>query len=251
MGRLQDKVAIITGATSGIGQAAAGLFAEEGAKVVLASRRVDVGQELAEEIRAKGGEAVFVAADVAKIADHRKLVDTAVSTWGRLDIAFNNAGMVEETVEIQDMSEEIWARTIDVNLTGVFLAMKVQIPALLAAGGGSIINTSSVGGLIGSPWIPAYSAAKHGVIGLSKSAALALAARNIRVNALCPGGTHSDMFDHIIEDPEIHRAMVENHPIGRFADPIEQARVALFLASDDSSYMTGTVAVVDGGLTAR
>jgi NAD(P)-dependent dehydrogenase (short-subunit alcohol dehydrogenase family) len=247
--RLGGKVAIITGATAGIGEASAKLFAEEGAKVVAAGRRADLGRKVVAEIADAGGEAIFIEADVSKFADHCRLVDAALETWGRLDVAFNNAGTAHPHADIQDFDENVWNWVVQVNLTGVFLAMKAQIPALLKSGGGSIINTSSVGGLIAAPGGSAYQSAKHGVIGVTKVAALELATKNIRVNALCPGGTLTDMFRSWIEtDDEVRKEVLADHPIGRFAEPIEQARAALFLASDDSSYITGVALPVDGGL---
>lgn len=247
--KLSGKVAIITGATAGIGGASAKLFAAEGAKVVAAGRRADLGAKVIDEIVEAGGEGVFVEADVSKSADHQKLVDVALERWGRLDIAFNNAGTAHEHCDIQDFDEEVWNWVVQVNLTGVFLAMKAQIPAMLKSGGGSIINTSSVGGLIAAPGGSAYQSAKHGVIGLTKVAALEVAKKNIRVNALCPGGTLTDMFKSWINiDDSVRQAVLDDHPIGRFAEPIEQARAALFLASDDASYITGVALPVDGGL---
>ena len=252
MNRLLGKVAIITGANAGIGAAAAKLFAAEGAKVVASARRADLGAKVVEEIISAGGDAVFISGDVTKLADHQKLVDAAFQKWGRLDIAFNNAGIGHPRSDIQDFDEEIWNDVIKVDLTGVFLAMKAQIPAILKSGGGSIINTSSIGGLVAHPGSSAYRAAKHGVIGLTKVAALELAQKNVRVNALCPAGTMTDMFDSLLKSNDAMRVqMLADHPIGRFAEPMEQARVALFLASDDSSYMTGVALPVDGGFTVR
>ncbi|MBP2302100.1 SDR family NAD(P)-dependent oxidoreductase [Azospirillum picis] len=249
MGRLQDKVAIVTGGNSGIGRAAALLFAREGASVAVAARREAEGRAVADRIVREGSKAIFVRTDVAVADDHRKLVDATVAAFGRLDLAFNNAGMAQSGTAIADLGEDEWNRVIAVNLTGVFLAMKHQIPAMLEAGGGAIVNTSSVGGLVANPGLSAYQASKHAVIGLTKVAALELAQRNIRVNAICPGGTRSEMFDQWTADPAVNAQVLAAHPIGRFSDPAEQAEAALFLLSDKASYVTGVALPVDGGMT--
>ena len=252
MNRLKDKVVIVTGANAGIGAASARLFAAEGAKVIASARREELGQQVVEDITARGGEAVFVQGDVSSFADHKRLVEIALDRWGRLDVAFNNAGTGHARANIEDFDEEVWNSVLQVNLTGVFLAMKAQIPALLKSGGGSIINTSSIGGLVANGGSAAYRAAKHGVIGLTKVAALELAKRNVRVNALCPGGTLTDMFQTLLsKNPGIESDLLAELPMGRFSDPMEQAAVALFLASDESSYMTGVALPVDGGFIAR
>lgn len=204
---------------------------------------------MADQIVADGGQAIFVRTDVAVAADHRHLVETTVKAFGRLDLAFNNAGTEQFGQSIVELAEEEWDRVLRVNLTGVFLSMKYQIPAMLAAGGGAIVNTSSVGGLVATPGLSAYQASKHGVIGLTKVAALEYATQNIRVNAICPGGTRSEMFDRWIADPAVNAQVLAAHPIGRFSDPLEQAEVALFLLSDQASYVTGVALPVDGGLT--
>ena len=247
MGVLEGKVAIVTGATAGIGAATARLFAAEGAKVVLAARREDLGQEVAASIRAEGGEAVFRQTDVALAEDHAALVATAMETWGRLDIAFNNAGINHMPALIADFDMDVWKQVFDVNLTGVLLAMKYQIPALIASGGAAIINNSSVAGLQAYAGLAAYCASKEALISLTRVAALELAPHGIRANVLCPGGTETPMF---VGSGEEFRGSVKSlTPLARFADPVEQARVALFLASEASSYMTGAVLPVDGGLT--
>lgn len=246
---MQDKVVIVTGGTSGIGRAAAQLFAREGANVAVAARREEEGDAVAAQIVADGGRAIFVRTDVSVSEDHRNLVESTVEAFGRLDLAFNNAGTEQFGQSIADLDEDEWDRVLRVNLTGVFLSMKYQIPAMLASGGGAIVNTSSVGGLVANPGLSAYQASKHGVIGLTKVAALECATQNIRVNALCPGGTRSEMFDRWVEDPDVHAQVIAAHPIGRFSEPIEQAEVALFLLSDAASYVTGVAMPVDGGLT--
>ncbi|WP_437850230.1 SDR family oxidoreductase [Sorangium sp. So ce363] len=250
MGRLQEKVALITGGNMGIGKAAALLFAQEGAKVVIAARRVAEGERTAAEIVARGGEAIFVPTDVSRASDCAAMVAAAVKRYGRLDVAFNNAGVEQVIKSLPELEEDEWDRVIDINLKGVFLSMKFQIPEMLKAGGGAIVNTSSVGGLVATPGLSAYVTSKHGVIGLTKAAAIDFAARNVRVNAICPGGTHTAMFDRWIKDGAMEQHVLASHPIGRFADPIEPARVALFLASDEASFVTGVALPIDGGLVA-
>ena len=249
MARLLDKVVIVTGGNSGIGRAAAQLFAREGARVVVAARRQEEGRAVAEQIVREGGKAIFVRADVSVADDHRNLIAATLQAFGRLDLAFNNAGTEQFGQSIAELAEEEWDRVLTVNLKGVFLAMKHQIPAMLATGGGAIVNTSSVGGLVATPGLSAYQASKFGVIGLTKVAALECAKQNIRVNAICPGGTRSDMFDRWTADPEVNAQVLAAHPIGRFSDPREQAEAALFLLSDAASFVTGVALPVDGGLT--
>ena len=249
MDRLKGKVVIVTGGNAGIGRAAAQLFAREGASVVVAARREKEGREVSDGIVRDGGKAIFVGMDVAVADDHRNLVARTVDAFGKLDLAFNNAGTEQFGQSIVELAEEEWDRVLAVNLKGVFLGMKYQIPAMLAAGGGAIVNTSSVGGLVATPGLSAYQASKHGVIGLTKVAAMECATQRIRVNAICPGGTHSEMFDRWIADPVVNAQVLAAHPIGRFSDPMEQAEVALFLLSDAASFVTGVALPVDGGLT--
>lgn len=249
MSILANKVVIVTGGNMGIGKAAALLFAREGASVAIAARREDEGQAVADQINGDGGRAIFVRTDVASAADHKALVDKTVASFGRLDLAFNNAGTEQFGSSIVDLDEEEWDRVVTVNLKGVFLSMKFQIPAMLAGGGGAIVNTSSVGGLVAAPGLSAYQSAKHGVIGLTKVGALEYAKHNIRINAICPGGTRSEMFDKWTAIPEVNDHLLAAHPIGRFAQPDEQAAAALFLLSDAASFITGVALPVDGGLT--
>ena len=247
MKRLNGKSALITGGNAGIGRAAALLFAREGACVAIAARRILEGEKVVEEIRATGGTALFVQTDVSSASECQLAVARTAAAFGKLDIAFNNAGVEQFGTNIVDLEEEEWDRVLSINLKGVFLCMKYQIPEMLKAGAGSIINTSSVGGLVATPGLAAYQASKHGVIGLSKVAALEYARHNIRVNALCPGGTTTDMFNHWLAFPGMAEKLLGAHPMGRFADPIEPARAALFLASDDASFITGVALPVDGG----
>ena len=249
MGRLQDKVVVVTGGNAGIGRAAALLFAQEGARVAVAAQREDEGRAVTERIVRDGGQAIFVRTDVAVADDHRTLIEKTVDAFGRLALAFNNAGTEQFGQTIVKLAEDEWDRVLAVNLKGVFLGLKYQIPAMLASGGGAIVNTSSVGGLVATPGLSAYQASKHGVIGLTKVAAMECAGQNIRVNAICPGGTRSEMFERWTSDPAVHAQVLAAHPIGRFSDPAEQAEAALFLLSDAASFITGVALPVDGGLT--
>lgn len=250
MPSLINKIAIITGASSGIGRAAAKLFAAEGAKLVLCARGKLALDGVAGEIRERGGEAVTVAGDVKDEAVARALVEAARDTFGGLDIAFNNAGTVGEMAPVPDISVAGWRETLDTNLTSAFLAAKYQIPAMLAQGGGSLIFTSTfVGHTVGFPNLGAYAASKAGLIGLVQVIAAEFGAKKIRANALLPGGTDTPMGREVINTPEI-RSFVEGlHALKRLAEPEEIARSALFLASEASSFMTGAALLVDGGMS--
>lgn len=245
---LTNKVAIVTGASSGIGRATAKLFAEEGAKVVVAGRRQAELDVLVAEIADADGAAIALAGDVRDEAYAKALVDLAVGRFGGLDIAFNNAGSVGQMGPVPDMSLETWHETIDTNLTGAFIGAKYQVPALLERGGGSLIFTSSfVGRTAGMPGMAAYAAAKAGLIGLTQVLAAEYGAQGLRVNALLPGGT--DTPGATTTTPEA-RAFVEGiHALKRMAQPQEIARSALYLASDASSFTTGTALFADGGVS--
>ncbi len=250
MGQLSGKVAIVTGASSGIGYESARLFAREGAKVVAAARRHDALDALIEAVASEGGEAVAVAGDVRDEALARTLVDTAVGRFGGLDIAFNNAGAVGEAATLPELSVRAWQDALDVNLTSAFLGAKHQIPAMLARGGGSIIFTSTfVGYTAGFPGMSAYAASKAGLIGLTQVIAAEFGARGIRANALLPGGTDTPMGRAVANTPEA-RAFIESlHALKRLALPEEIARSALYLASDASTFTTGAALLVDGGVS--
>lgn len=253
-GKLAGKSVIVTGAGSGIGEAIAVLFAQEGARVVVADLDVEGGQRTVERIVHEGGEAIFVKVDVSRAAEVEQLVRTAVERYGRLDIICNNAGIGVAAV-CHETSEADWDRTIAVDLKGVFLGCKYAIPYMLAQGGGVICNTSSVAGQVGVLNRAAYCAAKAGVLGLTKSIAIDYAEKGIRCNALLPGTVHSPWIGKILAqqpDPEgERRRMAARQPIGRMGTPEEIARAALYLCSDDSTFVTGTGLVIDGGLTAR
>jgi NAD(P)-dependent dehydrogenase (short-subunit alcohol dehydrogenase family) len=248
--RLEKRVAIITGAGSGIGRASALLFAKEGAKVVVADFVRDSGQQTVSLIKNEGGESTFVESDVSHAADAQRLVNTAIETYGKLDILFNNAGInLEKTVT--ETSEDDWNRVINVNLKGVFLCSKFAIPEMIRNGGGAIINTASIRGLVGQYHLAAYCASKGGVVLLTKAMALDYGQDNIRVNCVCPGGIETPMhkaFLATLAHPEREtEEMLKKIPLGRIGEPEDVARVALFLASDESAYLTGLAIPVDGG----
>jgi NAD(P)-dependent dehydrogenase (short-subunit alcohol dehydrogenase family) len=248
---LEGKVGLVTGGTSGIGRDTALLFAKAGAKVVVAGRRELEGQENIELIRAAGGDGLFVKTDVSKAAEVETLVQKVVDGFGRLDIAFNNAGIEGVWAPIIRQSEEDFDRTIDINLKGVWLCLKYEIRQMLKQdGGGAIVNMASTTGLVGSAGAAAYSASKHGVIGLTKTAALENAKSGIRINAVCPGFTETPMADRIFRVPAVHKYVLSCHPIGRFGKPAEIAEAVLWMCSDRASFMTGQSLVLDGGFLA-
>jgi NAD(P)-dependent dehydrogenase (short-subunit alcohol dehydrogenase family) len=253
MARFDGKVALVTGGTSGIGKAAAIAFAREGAKVVLSGRREREGLAVAEEIRTAGGIAHFVQADVAKEADVRRLVDETVAKLGRLDVAFNNAG-VESLGPITEATEADYRRLFDVNVWGVLASMKYEIPAMLKTGGGAIINTSSIAGHIGLAGAGIYVATKHAVEGLTKTAALEYARQGVRVTAVAPAAIETDMIDRFVggsRESDQGKGVAAMHPVGRMGKPEEIAEAVLYLASDAAKFTTGTSLAVDGGWLAQ
>ena len=248
----QNKVVLITGATSGIGKVSALAFAKAGAKVIVSGRRETEGQGVVAEIKAAGGEATFVKADVAVEADVAALVAKAVATYGRIDIAFNNAG-VEITGPIVDATEADYRRVFDINVWGVLTSMKHEIPVMLKQGAGVIINTSSVAGHVGMGGASIYVASKHAVEGLTKSAAMEYAKQGIRVNAVAPAAIETDMLDRFTGggNEDALSYMRSLHPVGRLGRSEEIANAVLFLASDAASFITGTSLNVDGGFLAQ
>jgi NAD(P)-dependent dehydrogenase (short-subunit alcohol dehydrogenase family) len=241
--KLADKVALITGAASGIGRATALLFAREGARVVVVDINQNGGQDTVETIRQGGGEAIFVLADVTSAADAERMVKTAVETYGQLDILFNNAG-VAHRASVDECSVEDWDRVIAINLKGVFLGSKYAIPVMKRQGGGTIINTASGAGLVGTVRSPAYCASKGGVVLLTKQMAIDFARDNIRVNAICPGAVDTPLMEIIFREmsddlAEGKRIYEERLPRGRMLAPEQVAHAALYLACDESGFMTG------------
>lgn len=247
----EGKVAVITGGSSGIGRATAIAFAAEGARVAIGARRAAESEETIRQIKAQGGEAIFVSTNVTRADQVQNLMDTAMSRWQRLDYAFNNAGIGGTPfVPIPDYAEQVWDDVINVNLKGVFLAMKYEIPHMLKSGGGAIVNMSSVAGLIGGPIGIAYYASKHGVIGATKAAAMEYAQKGIRVNAVCPAVIPTALSAGVFEGDNEARALAL-HPMGRFGTTEEVADAVVFLCSNKASYITGHALPVDAGLLAR
>jgi NAD(P)-dependent dehydrogenase (short-subunit alcohol dehydrogenase family) len=252
MGRLDDKVAIVTGASTGIGRATALAFAREGAAVAIADVDAERGPRVAEEIGGAGGKAIFVATDVADDAQVAHLVERTVVELGGLDVAFNNAGIEGAQAPTHECAPENWARVLAVNLGGVWSCMRHEIPRMLERGAGAIVNCSSVAGLVGFPGIPAYTASKHGVIGLTKAAALEYAETGIRVNAVCPGVIATEMVERFTHgDPDALEQLTAAEPVGRAGRADEIADAVVWLCSAEASFVTGHALAVDGGFVAR
>jgi NAD(P)-dependent dehydrogenase (short-subunit alcohol dehydrogenase family) len=251
--RFEGKVALITGGSSGIGRAAALAFAREGARVVVAARRSEPGEETAQLIREAGGEGVFFRTDVSRRTQIEALVEQTLATYGRLDLAFNNAG-IEGTpfVPTADYAEETWDEVIAINLKGVWLCMKFEIPPMLQQGGGVIVNMSSVAGLVGGHIGAAYYASKHGVIGLTRAAALEYAGQGVRVNAVAPAVIRTPMADRfLLRDAESEARSAAAHPLGRVGTPEEVAGAVVWLCSDAAAFITGHALPIDGGFVAQ
>lgn len=252
MATLSGKVALITGGTSGIGKATAIALAQAGAKVVVAGRRQVEGEETIRQIQALGGEGFAVPADVSKEPDVQMLIEKIMTHYGRLDIAFNNAGVEQDPTPLAEQTEATYDRIMDINVKGVWLSLKHEIPALLKSGGGAIVNTSSVLGLVGGAMVPIYTASKHAVEGLTKSLALEYVSQGIRVNAVSPGPIQTEMFDRLSKaNPEAIEQIIAGEPMGRMGTPEEVANAVLWLCSDASSFVTGQSISVDGGIVAQ
>jgi NAD(P)-dependent dehydrogenase (short-subunit alcohol dehydrogenase family) len=243
-----NKVAIVTGGSFGIGQATAVAFAQRGAKVVVADLVEDKEQQTMNFIRSAGGEGIFVACDVSKGPHVKSLIDKTIATYGRLDYAFNNAGIEGAMASTHECTEENWDKVVSVNLKGVWLCMKYQIPQMLKQGKGVIVNNSSVGGHIGFPGLPAYVSTKHALLGLTKTAALENATKGLRINAVCPGVIKTPMVERMIaENKDLEKQFLAMQPIGRMGKPSEVAEVVVWLCSDSASFITGHSLQVDGG----
>jgi NAD(P)-dependent dehydrogenase (short-subunit alcohol dehydrogenase family) len=245
---MQGKVALVTGGSSGIGKATALAFARRVAKVVIASRGQEKGEAVVEEIKGLGGEALWIQTDVSQAEQVEALVKRTIETYGRLDYAFNNGGSGGMGGWVADIQEADWDATIDGYLKSVWLCMKFELIEMLKLGQGAIVNNSSVDGQRAFPWDPVYSAAKHGVLGLTKSAALQYAAKGIRINAVCPGWIRTPPVEDMIRhNPESKHGMLQHQPIGRLGEPAEVAEAVVWLCSDSASLIVGTALAVDGG----
>lgn len=246
--QMEGKVALVTGGSSGIGQAAALAFAKEGAKVVIANRTQTTGEAVVQAIKQAEGEASWIKADVSQAGQVEAMIRKTIDTYGRLDYAFNNAGSGGKGGWTAEIKEVDWDQTINGHLKSVWLCMKYEIREMLKLGGGAIVNNSSVDGMRAFPWDPAYSAAKHGVIGLTKSAAMQYAGKGIRINAVCPGWIRTPPVESILaRDPEAEARMILHQPIGRLGNAEEVAEAVVWLCSDRASFVVGTAMAVDGG----
>ncbi len=250
MKRFEGKVALVTGGSSGIGRATAVAFAKEGAKVVIGDIKIEGGEETIRMIKGGGGEGIFVKADVSVAAEVEAMVQKAIDTYGRLDCAYNNAGIGENLKRIHNSLEDNFDRVMATNVKGVYLCMKYEIPHMLKQGSGAIVNTASIAGLVGLVAQAAYVASKHAVVGLTKSAALDYAKSGIRVNAICPGVIRTPLIG-LEEKPSKEAMYVDMEPMGRLGKPEEIATAVLWLCSDEASFVTGYPFAVDGGLVAR
>jgi NAD(P)-dependent dehydrogenase (short-subunit alcohol dehydrogenase family) len=251
MNQFAGKVALITGGNAGIGRATAIEFAKHGANVVISGRREKEGHEVIAEIKALGGEAIFLKTDVSKEGDVKAMIEQTLETFGRLDFAFNNAGVEETLTPLPDQTEETYDQIMDINVKGVWLSLKYEIPAMLKTGGGAIVNNSSIAGLVGFAMAPVYVASKHAVIGLTKAVAVEYAKQNVRVNAVAPGTIETRMFLEVTRSPEIKQLLESGQPMGRIGQPEEIAGTVIWLCSDSASFVTGQTLAVDGGYTVQ
>lgn len=251
--RLEGKVALVTGGGSGIGRASALALATNGARVVVSDIDTDSGQATVSAIEAASGEAIFVRADVSQATDVQAMINKTIEVYGQLDCAFNNAGIEGPVgVSIADCPEDNWNQVIDINLKGVWLCMKYELAHMAKQGSGAIVNTASVAGLVGGTFGAAYYASKHGVVGLTKAAAMEYGASNIRVNAVCPGVIRTEMAERLIKDnTRVEGVLTAQHPLGRLGTPEEVAEAVVWLSSDAASFVTGQAMAVDGGFVAQ
>ena len=249
---LEDqKVAIVTGGSSGIGRVTAIALAKRGVKITVAARRVKEGEETVRLVEEAGSEGIFVKTDVANEDDIRSLVERSTKSYGRLDYAFYNAGIEEIMTPFTDQKSEIFDQIMNINVKGVWLSMKYEIPEMIKSGGGAIVNNSLVAGIIGFPQMPIYIASKHAVLGLTKSVAIEFAKSGIRINAIAPGGVVTDMAKRVFGDNQLLETLTLMHPIGRIADPEEIANAVVWLLSDKASFVLGHTLIVDGGAVSR
>ncbi len=251
MSQFTGKVALVTGGNAGIGRATALEFAKQGAKVVVSGRREKEGSEVVAEIKALGGEAIFIKTDVAKESDVKAMIEQTLAAFGRLDFAFNNAGIEQALTPLPDQTEETYNQIMDINVKGVWLSLKHEIPAMLKTGGGAIVNNSSIAGLVGMATAPIYIASKHAVVGLTKSVALEYAKQHVRVNSVAPAAIETRMYKDFANTPEMQQMLEAAHPIGRIGQPEEIASAVIWLCSEGASFVTGQTIAVDGGYTAQ
>lgn len=252
MAQLHSRVALVTGSGAGIGAACARAFAQAGAAVVVTDINAEGGQETVAKIRAEGGQAEFFPADVTDASAVQALVKFAVDTYGGLHYAHNNAGVLGESARLTDSDDRQWFRTVEINLNAVYLGMKHQIPAIIASGGGAVVNTASYAGLVAVPFASAYVASKHGVVGLSKAAAIEFGKKGVRVNAVCPGSARTQLnLERVAGNPAIEKSMTDVSPMKRFAEPEEIANTVVWLCSDEASFVNGHALAVDGGALAQ